>query len=499
MADNADTVIARRKSPGRPAFKYGRKAVPKLFKNKTVDYKHRLEAIIKVSEIGMCSFLDSYCANSSATERESTRKKVHGWVARRQHIEAMANRACTSRQKTARLRGIGTTLPQEAEEQLTRWVHGMRKDGIPVTYAMLRFMALETAIDVGLTEAEFKAGWHWIRGFKQRNNLTFRTKTRVGQDTNEDGARTLEEFAERIRGVVAEHGIERIYNADQTGVNYEYLPTKTLNAAKENTVWVKCGGKTKDRATAMLMADSTGAKHTLFLVLKTTKSTVKEVVQENLKKRQGFGKKVWREVLPLQRAHRCQIYGNPTAWWNAGISLAFLKFHFASRADRATKKVMLIWDDFSAHFTEEVVAYAESLNVVLERVPPRFTWICQSADVAWIRPLKVMLRAHWLDELKRQVRLSKATGSKLVLRGPSRSTIVSWVTGVWGDLPVATILNGFRKCQLVSGPVEEVAGDVPVLDDDTLGDLLTNMAIEDTIHPDEDIDYCDEAETSEQN
>ncbi|RQM19885.1 hypothetical protein B5M09_010712, partial [Aphanomyces astaci] len=136
MADNADTVIARRKSPGRPAFKYGRKAVPKLFKNKTVDYKHRLEAIIK------------------------------------------------------------------------------------------------------------------------------------------------------------------------------YLPTKTLNEAKENTVWGKRGGKTKDRAMAMLLADSTGAKHPLFLVLKTTKSTVKEVVQENLKKSQEFGKKVWREVLPLQRAHRCQIYGN---------------------------------------------------------------------------------------------------------------------------------------------------------------------------------------------
>ncbi|RHZ07058.1 hypothetical protein DYB26_009809, partial [Aphanomyces astaci] len=432
MADNADTVIARRKSPGRPAFKYGRKAVPKLFKNNTVGYKQRLEAIIKVSEIGMCSLLDTYCANSTATERESTRKKVHGWVARRQHIEAMANRACTSHQKTARLRGIGTTLPQEAEEQLTRWMHGMRKDGIPVTYTMLRLMALETAIDVGQTEAEFKAGWHWIRGFKQRNNLTFRTKTRVGQDTNGDGARTLEDAF-----------------ADQTGVNYEYLPTKTLNAAKENTVWVKCSGKTKDRATAMLLADSTGAKHPLFLVLKTTKSTVKEVVQENVKKRQGFGKKFWREVLPLQRAHRCQIYGNPTAWCNAGISLAFLKFHFASRADRATKKVMLIWDDFSAHFTEEVVAYAESLNVVLERVPPRFTWICQSADVAWIRPLKVMLRAHWLDELKRQVRLSKATGSNLgdrikllrayensplsasaicAIEGIARSTWLAWLT-----------------------------------------------------------------------
>ncbi|ETV90100.1 hypothetical protein H310_15069, partial [Aphanomyces invadans] len=77
-----------------------------------------------------------------------------------------------------------------------------------------------------------------------------------------------------------------------------------------------------------------GAKHPLFLVLKSAKSTVKEVVQENLKKHQGYT-----------------------------LSYAY----------RATKKVMLILDDFSAHFTEEVVAYAESLNVVLERVPPRFT------------------------------------------------------------------------------------------------------------------------------
>ncbi|ETV99958.1 hypothetical protein H310_07413 [Aphanomyces invadans] len=52
MADDTSAVLARRKSPGRPAFKYGRKSMPKQFKNKIVDYKHRLEAIIKVSEIG---------------------------------------------------------------------------------------------------------------------------------------------------------------------------------------------------------------------------------------------------------------------------------------------------------------------------------------------------------------------------------------------------------------------------------------------------------------
>ncbi|RHY95134.1 hypothetical protein DYB35_012934 [Aphanomyces astaci] len=56
-----------------------------------------------------------------------------------------------------------------------------------------------------------------------------------------------------------------VYNADQTAVNYEYLPTKTLNAKGEHTIWVKYSGKTKDRATAMVMADSTGKKYPLFM------------------------------------------------------------------------------------------------------------------------------------------------------------------------------------------------------------------------------------------
>ncbi|RLN94126.1 hypothetical protein DYB28_001534, partial [Aphanomyces astaci] len=72
-------------------------------------------------------------------------------------------------------------------------------------------------------------------------------------------------------------------------------------------------GKTKDRTTAMVMADSTGKKYPLFLVLKTKASKVKAVVQENLTQRHGFGKTVWKEVEPLQEKFGCRIYGNPTA------------------------------------------------------------------------------------------------------------------------------------------------------------------------------------------
>ncbi|RHY01224.1 hypothetical protein DYB36_006707 [Aphanomyces astaci] len=75
------------------------------------------------------------------------------------------------------------------------------------------------------------------------------------------------EFAERVHQLVSDHNINDIHNADQTTVNYEYLPTKTINGTNENTVWVQYDGKTKERVTAMVLADTTRAKHPLFLVL----------------------------------------------------------------------------------------------------------------------------------------------------------------------------------------------------------------------------------------
>ncbi|RHX98761.1 hypothetical protein DYB25_003571 [Aphanomyces astaci] len=408
MTNDTPSATTRRKPTGRPVSKYGRKAHVVKFKYKTVDYQHKLDVIHQVADVGMSAFLDSYCVNAAATLRETTRKKVYAWMKQKDLIESMAAAPRTAQQKCFRERGTGTTLLVHEEEQLARWVHGMRKDGIPVTYNMLQIMALETAIDVGLSEDEFKGGWHWIQGFKRRHGLTFRAKTRIGQDSNQDGADTLSAFSERVL------------------------------------------------LTAIASSDSTGRNYPLFLVLKTTKSKVKEVVQENLTWRNGFGRRVWSEVEPLQDRLGCRIYGNPTAWWNSGMSLEFLSYHFGDRHDRTTKK---------------------------ERVPPRFTWCCQPADVAWIRPLKAALRANWLVEIRRQLRNSKALKENLKLRGPSRPTMVSWITGVWKDLPGAVILNGFRKCQLIQGAIDECVEVDDALEDSELTDVAENMAIEDTIHP----------------
>ncbi|RHY63004.1 hypothetical protein DYB30_010998, partial [Aphanomyces astaci] len=83
--------------------------------------------------------------------------------------------------------------------------------------------------------------------------------------------------------------VTKRYNADQNGVFYEYLPKRTINAGGVKTVWVPCGGKDKERSTAMLLGDSEGNKYPLFIVLMQTKSTIATTLRANINDRNGFG------------------------------------------------------------------------------------------------------------------------------------------------------------------------------------------------------------------
>ncbi|KAG9416512.1 hypothetical protein AC1031_000911, partial [Aphanomyces cochlioides] len=155
-----------------------------------------------------------------------------------------------------------------------------------------------------------------------------RARTRVGQDTNGDGVAALEEFGSHVLELAQTEGVSIIYNADQTGIFYEYLPRKTVHATGSKTIWMKCGGGTKNQATAMLLGDINGHQYPLFLVFKTQKSTIELVNEANMQERNGFGRRLWSEIDELQNQFDCQIYGNTTAWWNQAMSLEFLDYHF---------------------------------------------------------------------------------------------------------------------------------------------------------------------------
>jgi hypothetical protein len=174
------------------------------------------------------------------------------------------------------------------------------------------------------------------------------------------------------------------------------VPTRTINKKGPKTVWVKCAGKDKESATVMLLGDSEGVKYRPFVVFKTEPSKVPKMFEENMKRRNGFSRRIWDDVGPFIQNYSLKIYGNragmwlpypdtaignlicvamcvPNAgWWNGYLSLQFLEYHFGARADMS-QPILLLWDDFSGHWTKEVVSYANSINVVLLKVPPSAT------------------------------------------------------------------------------------------------------------------------------
>ncbi|RHY75733.1 hypothetical protein DYB34_009900 [Aphanomyces astaci] len=206
----------------------------------------------------------------------------------------------------------------------------------------------------------------------------------------------------------------------------------------------------------MLLADSKGTKYPLFLVLKSQQSKIKSVVQDNLTNRNGFGRQVWCDIEELHERHPSRIYGNPTAWWNSTISIAFLTYHFGYRQGQTVKPVLLLWDDFSSHFTDDVVAYAKKVHVGLEKIPPTFTWICQPADVAWMKPLKACLRRKWVNHLRTEIDSSKGSHGPFKLRAPDRFELVEWVNDAWDSISRRTIISGFVKCKVIQNTFEGV-------------------------------------------
>ena len=83
------------------------------------------------------------------------------------------------------------------------------------------------------------------------------------------------------------------------------------------------------------------------------------------------------------------------------MTIQFLKFHFGERTMLSDPVIRLL-DDFSGHWTRKVIAYAKTNNVILEKVPPGLTWMCQLADVVWMKLMKDRLRRFWVAFLQKQ-------------------------------------------------------------------------------------------------
>ena len=280
----------------------------------------------------------------------------------------------------------------------------------------------------------------------RRHRLSLRSKTRQGQITPVEAHETALMFGEEVRQKMIDLGISNVYNADETAVFFEFLPKKTINESGAKTVWVRCAGREKDRATVMLLGDATGKKYPPTIVFKVAPATKEEVQIVNNNERNGFGIRIWKDIHRLQQDTQALIFGNAKGWFNSQLCVAFLRQHFAGRA--SNDKILILLDDFSGHWTNEVADEAKRLSVVLLKVPPGCTSVAQPADVAWMRPFKSAMRAQWVDSLRDALRAC-SPDAPFRLQRPNRVEVTKWIQASWQRLKPSTIANGFAKLGIV--------------------------------------------------
>lgn len=275
-----------------------------------------------------------------------------------------------------------------------------------------------------------------------------------------------------------------------------------MNRSGAKTVWVKSAGKSKERITAMLLGDSDGNKYPPFLVAKSIPSRNSTTARLNNEHRHGFGRRVWVPIEKFQEQSGIQVYGNPKGWWNAELSIQFLRYHFAHREDMESP-ILLIWDAFQGHWTEEVREFAKSLNVIMEMVPPRFTFICQPADVSWNKPLKDYMRVQWtqylMDQLCSQVTDDNDGETSLRVASPTRIVVFEWFSNAWGSLSSSLIASGFLKLMPTTGSRRYEPDEQPTPVCERLAELLNQLHLADEsigiISTSQDIDdYSEEVE-----
>ncbi|POM81020.1 Hypothetical protein PHPALM_1068 [Phytophthora palmivora] len=252
-----------------------------------VDYTHKSRILDRLAEgVKVATVIEEFYSSISKAERKRKQKQMSKLKGQAGFIQNVCDEGKGHLQNYRR-NGDATVLSAEAENDIVLWLNSIRKEGCPVSAKMLELKALEIAADAGIDRDVFSASYSWRRRFMSRYKLSIRARTRHGQTTPDDAAAAREKFMGEVRAAILKHNISNMFNADQTAVFFEYLPRTTIPERGQKTVWVKCSGKDKERATVMLLADWHGNKRAPFHVFKSGVSSHKHGQDINDTKRHG--------------------------------------------------------------------------------------------------------------------------------------------------------------------------------------------------------------------
>ena len=149
------------------------------------------------------------------------------------------------------------------DQALKIWFYQQRELNRPVTLDYLRTMSkefYEGFFPDPTNRPTFLGSVGYVQKFLARNSIKLRNMH--GENESCDLA-AAEAYKIEFPRIIAGYSVDQIYNADETGLIYFSLPTKTYTTPDENKI--KGWKKSKDRVTLMLCSNAS-EKHKLPMV-----------------------------------------------------------------------------------------------------------------------------------------------------------------------------------------------------------------------------------------
>lgn len=338
-------------------------------------------------------------------------------------------------------KSMKTSTWEDLDRALLQWFNQERSVGTPINGVILGEKAKFFHDQLGL-EGEFNASGGWLWRFKNRYGI--REISIQGEKLSADND-AADEFQREFKEFITAKNFteEQIYNADETGLYWKCLPTRTL--ASEHEKQAPGAKPSKERITLMLCANAAGTHRLKLAVIGKAKKP------RSFKGTRGTN-------LPVK------YYNQQSAWMDEKIFRSWFHDEFVPqvrkhlKAKNLPQEAVLLIDNAPSHPVVHFLKSDDGL-IFAKYLPPNTTSLIQPMDQGVIAALKKKYRGNLLR--------------KYVEEGKT--------------------LTGFWKEHSILDAIYDVAASWTNVAESTLQNCWTKIIVRETEHPNE---LPEEIETS---
>ena len=300
-------------------------------------------------------------------------------------------------------RGRKVALGEMLDDEIKRYIQHLRENGTAISITLVQAAAEGYLLGRDRTVLVQYGGhvsltWDWARSLLRRLGYVKRkATTKANTQLSEDKFQQIKaSFLQQVFALVKAHAIppELIINLDETGI--KLVPVGEWSMAPQGSKRVEVAGLGDKRQLTATFADTlSGAFLPMQLLYqgKTDRSHPKFTFPD------GF-----------------HIYHSPNHWANEGtVSLFYQKViipyvaHVLLEKQIPDQKVLLIMDNFKAHFAGDVLQPLEENGVLVIFLPANTTDRLQPLDLSINKAAKDFLRDKFRQWYARQVSQSLQT------------------------------------------------------------------------------------------